>query len=1063
MVDATLVLGILGAYVCMLFVIALWVERRSAAGKGPANHPLVYSLSLAVYCTAWTYYGSVGKAATSGILFLPVYLGPTIVILLWWTVLRKLVRLKTTHRITSIADFISARYSKSQPLAALVTVISIMGILPYIALQLKAIISTFVLITTPAAADLSPDTAMMGWVGSYVGPMVVVLMVLFTIGLGVRRLDPTERHEGMVTALAVECLVKLIAFLVAGVFVTYFLFDGWGDIFGRAQNSPANGLFNSWGVNGIPAVTWTTYLLLSMSAIICLPRQFHVTVVENSNERHILTAMWCFPLYMLLINIFVIPIALAGLIKGLPVEKADTFVLLLPLQHGKEWLSLLVFLGGVSAAAGMIMVSSVTMATMITNHLLLPVVEWLPPLAVLKRHLLRCRWVVVACFIAIGFWLEERIFKPYMLVNIGLISFAAFLQLAPALLGGIYWRKANATGAFWGLSAGFLVWCYTQLMPSFVRNGWLPESLLEEGPLGMGMLRPEALFGLAGLDSLSHTVLWSMLFNVGFYVLASLYREPTQAEQGAAEEFVDVFSPRTSLRTAVHREAFIDLPPKLRELEELLRQYFPQPETASILDRSLERAGIGEAEKISITQLVELQSEVETILAGSIGSASAYKAIRQKTVFGPRESRELSEVYGDMLAHLRLSPSELKHRIDYYREREMLLMRQGYELEEKVAELEREIGERKKAQKALVESEERFRGLVETMNEGLEIEDRNGVIVYVNKRLCQMWGCDREQILGRPASDFLDESERAKGLECMAERAAPCTRCHEMTWRGMDGRRIPTLVSHVPIFDYDGNYDGSFSVLTDISEIKSLEREKANIISMFAHDMRSSLTGIHGLGLRLLTKAASMDEEKKIEYLKIINKEASKLESLVDDFLEFSRLETGRLKLSFRAMSLDKELLELHAVYEPRAIQKDLSLELVLEETLPIIEGDVNRLRRVFTNLLDNALKFSKSRGKITVTALDRPGEVLVTVSDEGIGIAEEELPFIFDIFHRTPGSEKREGYGIGLATVKAIVEGHGGRVKVESRLGEGTMFTVTLPKRRDGAQFPSEAVPKQA
>ncbi|NTW36003.1 MAG: diguanylate cyclase, partial [Syntrophobacteraceae bacterium] len=588
MVDATLVLGILAAYVCLLFLIALWVEQRSAAGRGPANHPLVYSLSLAVYCTAWTYYGSVGKAATSGILFLPIYLGPTIVILLWWTVLRKLVHLKTTYRITSIADFISARYNKSQPLAALVTVIAIVGILPYIALQLKAIISTFVLITTPATPDLSPDAAVMSWVGRHVGPVVVILMVLFTIGLGVRRLDPTERHEGMVAALAVECLVKLVAFLMAGIFVTYFLFDGWGDIFGRIHESPAKGLFAQWGANGFSAVTWTTYLLLSMSAILCLPRQFHVTVVENSDERHILTAMWCFPLYMLLINIFVIPIALGGLIQGFPIDKADSFVLLLPLHHGEEWLSLLVFLGGVSAAAGMIMVSSVTMATMITNHLLLPVVEWLPPLGALKRHLLHCRWVVVAVFIAIGFWLEERVFKPYMLVNIGLISFAAFFQLAPALLGGITWRKANATGAFWGLSAGFLVWCYTQLIPSFVRNGWLPESMLTEGPMGWSLLRPEALFGLSGLDHLSHTVLWSMLFNVGLYVLASLYHEPTRAEQSAAEEFVDVFRARAAFRGSVQREAFIDLATKLGQLQELLCQYFPEAEAAAMLERCLE-------------------------------------------------------------------------------------------------------------------------------------------------------------------------------------------------------------------------------------------------------------------------------------------------------------------------------------------------------------------------------------------------------------------------------------------------------------------------------------------
>lgn len=1055
MVDARLVLAVLGAYIGILFFIALWVERRSAAGRGPANHPLVYSLSLAVYCTAWTYYGSVGKAATSGILFLPVYLGPTIVILLWWTVLRKLVRLKTMYRITSIADFISARYNKSQLLAALVTVIAILGILPYIALQLKAIISTFVLITTPVSPQLSGESTAMDWLSRNVGFVVVLLMVLFTIVLGVRRLDPTERHEGMVAALAVECLVKLVAFLVAGVFVTYFLFDGWGDIFGRVRNSAAGSLFTSWGADGISSLGWTTYLLLSMSAILCLPRQFHVTVVENSDEKHILTAMWCFPLYMLLINIFVLPIAMGGLIMGFPVERADTFVLMLPLQHGEEWLSLLVFLGGVSAAAGMIMVSSVTTSTMITNHLILPIVEWFQPLGFLKRHLLRCRWVVVAFFIALGFWLEERIFKPYMLVNIGLISFAAFIQLAPALLGGIYWKRANLMGAFWGLSAGFLVWCYTQLIPSFVRNGWLPASLLSDGPLGCELLRPEALFGLSGLDPLSHTVLWSMLLNVGFYVLASLCHEPTQAEQSAAEEFVDVLSARPAFRGTLQREAFIELAPKLKELEELLCQYFPQAEAASMLERSIEKAGLAGCDKVSITQLVELQSDVETSLAGSIGSAAAYKALRQKTIFSTRESRELSEVYGELIANLRLTPTELKTKIDYYQEREMLLMRQGYELEEKVSELEREIGERKKVQKALLESEERFRRLVETMNEGLELEDKDGVIIYVNDKLCQMWGCSKEEILGRFASEFLDEGELDRGLQCAADRKRVISeiQCHETTWRARDGRRIPTIVSHVPLFNSEGEYEGSFSVLTDISDIKSLEREKANIISMFAHDMRSSLTGIHGLGLRLLTKSAVMDDQKKVEYLKIINKEASKLESLVDDFLEFSRLETGRLKLSFRAMSLDKELLELYDIYEPRAGQKDLVLELVLDETLPIIEGDVNRLRRVFTNLLDNALKFSRSHGKITLSASDMGQEIHVRVTDEGIGIAEDELPYIFDIFHRTQGAEKREGYGIGLATVKAIVEGHGGRVKVESVLGKGTTFTISLPKKQQTAE----------
>jgi two-component system phosphate regulon sensor histidine kinase PhoR len=281
--------------------------------------------------------------------------------------------------------------------------------------------------------------------------------------------------------------------------------------------------------------------------------------------------------------------------------------------------------------------------------------------------------------------------------------------------------------------------------------------------------------------------------------------------------------------------------------------------------------------------------------------------------------------------------------------------------------------------------------------------------------------------------------------------------CYEAAWVRKDGKKISTLVSSVPLYDDEGRHKGRFSVITDISHLKALERERANMISMFAHDMRSSLTGIHGLGLRLLGKSTSMTEEKKNEYLRIINKEASKLESLVDDFLEFSRLETGRLKLNYGAVSLDKELMELYGLYQPRASQKGIELTIQIEEALPIIEADENRLRRVFTNLLDNALKFSKEGGTVTIAAREAAREIVVHIIDQGIGIDPEEIPFIFDIFHRSRGSDTREGYGIGLATVKAIVEGHGGKVRVQSELGKGSIFTVLLPKEAGPKAHQSE------
>ncbi len=1057
MIEPGVVLVTLCLYMGLLFAIALRVERRTAKGKSPANNPYVYSLSLAVYCTAWTYYGSVGKAATSGVLFLPIYLGPTLCILLWWIVLRKMTRIKTDHRITSIADFISARYNKSQPLAALATSVSVLGILPYVSLQIKAIVSSFLIITTPSSGGLAGAApAGHSGIAGYVGPGVVVLMIIFTIMLGARRLEPTERHEGMVMALAVQGVVKLAAFLAVGFFVTHALFGGFGEVFERTNEILHTRLLEFPEMGHPPYIAWTSYMVLSMSSILFLPRQFHVAVIENSDENHILTAMWFFPLYMLLINLFVLPVAMGGLLKGYPISAADSFVLMLPLDNDMTWLSLLVFIGGVSAAAGMITVSSVTVATMVTNHHLLPIIEMTPRLSFLKRHLLGCRWWVVAAFIFTGYLFEEFLMKPYMLVNMGLISFTAALQFAPPILGGIFWRKGNAAGALLGLGAGFAIWCYTQLIPSFVKNGWLSTDLLDRGPFGIAFLKPEQLLGLAVLDPISHTVIWSMIFNCGLYVIGSLYFEQTAQEQSIAEQFVGALDAGHHPLHAHHGEAYINLHEKTLELEHLLCQYFSDLKASEAVDRAVQEMGIKDQPRISIVQLIELHNRVEKSLAGAIGAPAAFKALHHGTVLTARESRELSDAYADILAGLKVSPSELKARIDYYQERETLLMQHAQELEEKIGQLQKEIAERMRVQQALLESEEKFRGLVETMNEGLKIEDENGRITYVNDRLCKLWCCGRDEIVGHSSAEFMPEvsplessaaDERLEGSHVMEAVS------YEVTWTTKDGRKISTIVSSVPFLDSNGMYKGCFSVITDISCMKALQREKANLISMFAHDMRSSLTGIHGLGLRLMTKSAVLDEEKKEEYLRIINKEAAKLESLVDDFLEFSRLETGRLKLNFRAVSLDRELLEIFEFYQPRAAQRGIKLELHLEDALPIIEADVNRLRRVFTNLLDNALKFSGESGTVSIIAEDDEHSLVVKIADQGIGIDPEELPFIFDLFHRARGGEKREGYGIGLATVKAIVEGHGGKVKVESEPNEGSVFTVVLPKAAKSRQ----------
>ena len=300
-------------------------------------------------------------------------------------------------------------------------------------------------------------------------------MILFTIIFGVRRLDPTERHQGMVVALAVECVVKFAAFFTAGIFVTYVLFDGFHDIFQQLPDTLLKNISVSAETDSSFFLTWTTYLVLAMSAILFLPRQFHVAVVENFEEKHIRTAMWVFPLYLFLINLFVFPIAMGGLLKGLPVQNADVFVIDLPLHSGQKWLSLFVFIGGFSAAAGMIMISSMTMATMITNHLMLPFIGWFKRLAFMKRYLLQCRWIAVAAYILMGYLFERNVGESFMLVNMGMISFAAALQFAPSIIGGLFWKEGNKIGALSGLVAGFLLWFYTLMIPAFVKSGRLPE------------------------------------------------------------------------------------------------------------------------------------------------------------------------------------------------------------------------------------------------------------------------------------------------------------------------------------------------------------------------------------------------------------------------------------------------------------------------------------------------------------------------------------------------------------------------------------------------------------
>ncbi|AHJ97544.1 sensor histidine kinase [Hymenobacter swuensis] len=628
-----LVIGFSFGYLVLLFGVAYAAERRSAARRSLVSNPYVYALSMAVYCTAWTYYGSVGRAAHFGLEFIGIYLGPTLMAPVTWLVLRKIIRICRSQRLTSIADFISARYGKSAGLGALVTVVCVLGVVPYISLQIKAIAASFDILTRDVASLNLPvqDAAAAAGSAFY----TTVALAFFTIIFGVRSIEATERHEGMVLAVALESLVKLVAFLAAGLFVTYGLFNGFADVFERAAALPdLRRLFTLDGAGTTPG-QWFTLLLLSMTAILLLPRQFQVSVVENVNEDHLRKAMWLFPLYLIIINLLVLPLAFGGrLLDPTGRFDADTFVLALPLQAGHPWLALLIYLGGLSAASSMIIVETIALSVMMSNHLLMPLLVRIPAaraagpswFATLGQVALNSRRMAVVLVLLLAFGYYAAVGHQLPLVNIGLVSFAAVAQFAPVVLGGLYWKGGTRQGATAGILAGFVVWFFTLVLPTMVGPDLLPDTLLAQGLFGLSWLRPFALFGLTGLDYLSHGLFWSWFFNLGLYVAVSLGRQPSVLEQRQAEVFVDVFRHGTSFEAPTGWHSAAALP----DVRALLTGFLGKKRTTQALRAFQERFPEAHAtDSVAPPQAdPRLLAYAEKLLAGSIGPASARLLLR---------------------------------------------------------------------------------------------------------------------------------------------------------------------------------------------------------------------------------------------------------------------------------------------------------------------------------------------------------------------------------------------------------------------------------------------------
>jgi Na+/proline symporter/nitrogen-specific signal transduction histidine kinase len=914
MLPHWLILLVSFGYLGLLFAIAYYGDKRADAGRSVISNPYIYTCSIAVYCTGWTFYGSVGRAASHGIGFLPIYLGPALAATVWWLLLRKIIRLTKANHITSIADFVASRYGKSSVIGGLVTLIAVIGILPYIALQLKAISESFSVLfhhhaRNPVEPGLGPDTAL----------YVALILALFAILFGTRHLDVTERHEGMVAAIAFESIVKLVAFTAVGAFVTWSLFDGPADLFRRAALLPATARLMGLGWGARDYASWAALLFISMAAIMFLPRQFQVLVVENVNEEHVRTASWLFPLYLLAINLFVLPIAIGGLlISSTGAAGADMFVLTLPLQGGRELLALLAFIGGLSAATGMVIVETIALSTMVCNDLMVP---FLLRFRVLRQEslagtLIQIRRGSILFILLLGYLYFRLIGKSYALVSIGLVSFVAAAQFAPAILLGIYWKGASRRGVLAGLGGGFLVWAYTLLLPSFAGSGWLPHSLVEPGPFGIAALGPYHLFGLGGFDPITHAVLWTMFCNVGLLVGVSLFGRQGGLEQLQAALFVDT-----------------------------------------------DRRQAGQTRLWHGTTLVR---DLRELVARMLGT------VRAEQAFGAYAARHGVQLHDEMIAD-----------------------------ESLVAFAERELARAVGAASARV--------MVSSIIEGEELSIE-GLMRILDE-----------------TSQVLEYSRRLEEKSRELERAT----------RELQRSNV---------------------------RLTELDRMKDEFVSTVSHELRTPLSSIRAFS-EILQDEPEMEPRQRQELSGIVVQETERLTRLVDQIMDFTRIEAGPESWARESLDLVGVVNEALAATSQLGRNRDMEIACELPDGPVTVVGDRDRLLQVVINLLSNALKYCEPGiGRVHLKLTRLAAEVRLEVADNGPGIRPEEHERIFEKFHqiRSAAKGKPQGAGLGLAICKTIIEGHGGRIWVESQLGSGARFIVTLPRQADGISSDQTAAPER-
>ncbi|MGZ7458997.1 hybrid sensor histidine kinase/response regulator [Pseudomonas sp. Ma2-10] len=1023
--SSGLIAAVALAYMAIMFAIAFYGDRRSTP-LPPRVRAWVYSLSLAVYCSSWTFFGAVGQAAEQLWSFLPIYLGPILLLVCAPWVLQKMVMISKQENITSIADFIAARYGKSQSLAVVVALICLVGVLPYIALQLKGIVLGVNLLIGAGADAMgtrAQDTAL----------IVSLVLALFTIVFGTRNLDATEHHRGMVLAIAFESLVKLFAFLAVGAFVTYGLYDGFEDLFDQAMLAPR--LEEYWK----ETINWPSMVVqtgVAMMAIICLPRQFHVTVVENIDPQDLRLAKWVFPAYLALAALFVVPIALAGQMLLPSSVLPDSFVISLPLAQAHPALAMLAFIGGASAATGMVIVASVALSTMVSNDMLLP---WLlrrnnaeRPFEVFRQWMLSVRRVSIVVILLLAYVSYRLLGSTASLATIGQIAFAAVTQLAPAMLGALYWKQANRRGVFAGLAAGTFLWFYTLILPIAAHS------------LGLSL---SSFPGLAWLHSnpwhlpispLTQGVVLSLAGNLTLFAWVSVLSRTRVSEHWQAGRFIgQEISARPSARSM--------LSVQIDDLLQLAARFVGEERARQSFIRFAYRQGKGFNPNQNADG--EWIAHTERLLAGVLG-ASSTRAVVKAAIEG----------------------------------REMQL--------EDVVRIADEASEVLQFNRALLQ------GAIENITQGISVVDQSLKLVAWNRRYLELFNYPDGLIrLGRPIADIIRyNAERglcgpgeaevhvARRLHWMrqgrahtSERLFPNGRVIELIGNPMPGGGFVMSFTDITAFreaeqaltEANEGLERRVTERThELSQLnvalteakgtaESANQSKTRFLAAVSHDLMQPLNAA-----RLFSAALSHQDDglcgetqKLVHHLDTSLRSA---EDLISDLLDISRLENGKINPDSKPFVLNEMFDVLGAEF--KALARDQGLKFRVRGSTLRVDSDIKLLRRILQNFLTNAFRYAK--GPVLLGVRRRKGELCLEVWDRGPGIPLDKQQVIFEEFKRLDSHQTRaeKGLGLGLAIADGLCRVLGHTLRVRSWPGRGSVFSVSVPLARAQIATPTQA-----